>query len=693
MPLSINTVPDEWLREPSSAILHRPHPHPLRSHSAESVTTLKTCASKTQDQQSDSSFSNRPDSCVLTNSPYNHRRSVHTIGSSRDSFYVLPLLPQQPTFRAPQSAPPEGFFDVTMSSVGDEKIPVVATRPPLRPTVSFGSVSRYSYYSDMSVMSGTTLDQKSEAIAAAEELALQRRVQQARPPPEPLGWTFYASFATLCLLSLLCGLSTTTIATSLPTIAQDLSIGAVQAFWLITSFVLTSTVSQPLLTRLAAAIDAKALLIISLLVFASGSTASALGTTYAAVLAGRCLEGIGTGGVMTLSHFVLHQLTRGQPSARSERVVSLVYWLGAAIGPVIGAAATSSVGWRYIFWIHLPLAIIGILTIPFVLRLPLPQGSIWTKFQPIDCLAFVLLTGPLVSVVIAISWGGTLHAWSSWRTLLPLILGLTGLVFWIQYSRYRTDPIVPVYILHRASALVSYFGIMVLNMLYISIVYFMAVFYLAAEDLIPTTASLAIGPWTFALVVMALIGGAMIGVTGYRWAIWLGWSFVVAATGLMVLLKPATATRICIPIGLMSGMAMGLLSPALAAAVTAARTENERLDALSLHSFFSSLGQTLGIAVGSAVLLNQLKASMDANSLLAGDASVYIQDAVAMINVIKASPVQQIDLHEALTTAYTDALRWVWVTMCIFASITFVLSIWFTEGQRRGAASDEEQVR
>jgi len=175
----------------------RPHPHPLRSHSSESIYQIR-------DVKSD-----QPESSLLNSTndaPYRqHRRSRSVHGIDRSSFASIPALPAFP----PQvAAPSTERFDnaaILEPTQGSKDFPVVPVRPPLRPTISFGGETRMSYASI------TSIEEKSKEIAVAEH---QRRQKQQILAVS--SWRSCASFAILCLLSLFNGMATTSLATVLP---------------------------------------------------------------------------------------------------------------------------------------------------------------------------------------------------------------------------------------------------------------------------------------------------------------------------------------------------------------------------------------------------------------------------------------------------------------------------------------------
>ena len=392
----------------------------------------------------------------------------------------------------------QGFGTRPDNSVRTADFAVVPTRPPLRPTVSFGNKSTYSYYSSVN----DDLEQKSQAIAVEEEA--QRNASHLR---------MYSCVGVLCCLNFLCGMNITSLATALPTLASDLNLPAVQSFWLVNTYLLSATVIQPLSMRLSAAVGGKPLLSSGLLLWAAGSTVSALAKTVVGLLIGRAITGIGAGVVGILISLVLRQLQPRKPNA--ERSVSLSFWLGTFAGAIIGGALAQSSTWRYIFYLNLPICLLALVSLPWLLQLPSSKGASWKSLLRLDYVGWLLLFGSVTSFSLAASWAGTSYSWTSLQTLVPLITGAVCFVCWIIRSLYAQDSIFPVSIFRRPPGVVSCVGTIVHCMIFVSLVYFTPFLRLGGH-LSPLVLALTLSPYTLALAILSLSGGIAIA-SFHRW--------------------------------------------------------------------------------------------------------------------------------------------------------------------------------
>jgi MFS family permease len=549
----------------------------------------------------------------------------------------------------------QGFGSRPDDSFRTADFAVVPTRPPLRPTVSFGNKSTYSYYSS----ANDDLEQKSQALAVEEEA--QRNASHLR---------LYACVAILCCLNFLCGMNISSLATSLPTLAYDLDLPAVQSFWLINTYLLSATIIQPLSMRLSAAIGSKPLLSSGLLLWAGGSITSALAKTIVGLLVGRAVTGVGAGVVGILIPLVLPQL-QPQGHTNSERSVSLSFWLGAFAGAIVGGALAQPSTWRYIFYLNLPICLLALVGLPWLLRLSSTQGVSWRSLLRLDYIGWLLLSGSITSFSLTASWAGTSYSWTSLQTLVPLITSAVCFVCWIIRSLYAQDSILPVSIFRKPPGVVSCLGIMVHGIIFVGLVYFTPFLHLGGH-LNPMVLALTLSPYTLALAILSLSGGIAIA-SFHRWSAWVGWAIVATSVGLLMLAKETDVRSVGVPISLIVGMALGILAGSLSATIQSTPSnDDETIYAAPLSVFFSTLGNTLGLTISSCVFLNRLRHEMQSTESLLGNAEMFTRDAVRMALVTQNLPADQPGLKANLIVAYINALHWVWIVLAMLAGIAFL---------------------
>ncbi|EME38551.1 hypothetical protein DOTSEDRAFT_57602 [Dothistroma septosporum NZE10] len=581
----------------------------------------------------------------------------------------------------------EGFHplvDAAGTSPGTPDLPVIPVRPPLRPTASYGSASDVSYYSP----TASQLVNKAPSVSI-EELFNER--EQSRPTCGH-DWRYYATLTCLASLNFSCDLSTTVLSTALPAVSDDLDLNTLQAFWVPGSLLLSAALLQPLYMRLENVFGSKALLLLAITTFACGSVASALATTTTWLFAGQCLQGIGVGGISLLAESIVGQtrpISGSQPAGRHAwtRSTSHVYWIGFAVGPVVGGACAQTVGWRHVFWVQILFSLISLFGLFFLLRQPAVKAdSLRDRFVKVDHLGWTLMTAAVSTMTISIFWSGLASSWSSYRTWVPLTLGFTCLIAWFLYNGFRIELILPGAILRKRSAAITCFGACTRGILLAAILYFLPIFF-QLMGMKPVKSGLSLAPWTLAIAALGVASGAIISMTGHRLTVWAGWGLTAAGCGLMILFSRFAGAILFVPVEILAGIGLGLLCPSLAVAIeSVASNDDESSHAVPLFTYFSTLGQCIGVLAGGTIFSKAMENGVADNQYLSVGAVAYTHNAISFINKINATTLEPQGLHSALVTVYTQSLRYVWIFTCSIATLALILSICFTSGTKKPEA-------
>ena len=468
--------------------------------------------------------------------------------------------------------------------------------------------------------------------------------------------------------------------TSLQIISQQLRTTSIQAFWCGTSFLLASTVFQPTFASLSHNFGRKPILLSAIIFFAAGAIVAAIAKNSVVLLAGRSIQGIGGGGIISLSEVLITDLVPLRERGTWFGYQSGVWALGSVTGPIIGGAFAQHVTWRWIFWINIPICGIGLVAILFLLRLNRRPGSFYSKLAAFDWVGAFLLTASATSFLIPITWGGVMYPWSSWRTILPLILGVAGMLAFLWHEVYHaSEPVIRFGIFQNRTAIVNYLGTFVHGIVLWCLLYYLPLYYEGVKNYTPTIAGLAAFPETFTVAPASIIVGIAITITGrFRWAIWAGWFLTVLGMGVLYDLTPDTSIPAWIFMNLVPGMGLGMLYSSLAYATQASADQADVAFAAAMYTFARSFGQSIGVAIGGTIFQAQLKVKLAAYPALISNSTQLAQDASALVQVIKAMP-RTMPERGMLVDAYADSMKIVWATMAGLAFVALMLST-LTEG-------------
>lgn len=449
---------------------------------------------------------------------------------------------------------------------------------------------------------------------------------------------------------------------------------------------------QPTFASLSYIFGRKPLLLIALLLFTVGAIVGALAQNFTSLLIGRSIQGVGGGGIISLTEILITDLVPLRERGKWFGFQSLTWALGSVTGPLVGGAFAQEATWRWIFWINLPFCGLGFLTLPYCLRLHHPPGRFAGKLLRFDWVGAFLLTASTTSFLMPVSWGGVMFAWSSFRTLVPLILGICGLFIFVMYETYvAKTPLIPLRIFINRTAAVNYIGTLVHGMVLWCLLYYLPLYYEAVKAYSPIIVGVAVFPETFTVAPASVLVGVAVSITGrFRWAIWSGWLLTVLGMGLLYLLRPETSVPAFVFLNLIPGLGMGLLFSSMNLASQAAATERYVGFAAAMYIFMRSLGQGIGVAVGGVVFQSRFAVELRRYPDLAVNATALTQDASGLVQVIKAMPDGAAE-RTTIVSAYADALKVVWVVMAGLAFVALILSFG-TKGLSLDAELETEQA-
>lgn len=521
--------------------------------------------------------------------------------------------------------------------------------------------------------------------------------QESITPLEPVpaefkpGRGFILAFLSICIITLAAALDATSLSIALPIIAEKLHGTAIEAFWAGTSFLVTSAVFQPVIAGLSHVFGRKNLVLLSAVFFAVGSILAAVATSFTLMLVGRSIQGIGGGGILTLGEILVTDLVPLAARGAWFGYLGSMWAIGSVTGPLMGGAFAQNVSWRWIFWINIPIIGLGSVAIFFFLVLDHVPGTLIAKVKKFDWLGSIFFIASTVSLLIPMTWGGVMYPWNHWRTLVPLLLGVAGIIgsgfyeYWLSTKAVdkdgnalpgdHVDPIIRFSIFSNATLIITYVETVIHGMILWSLLYYLPLYYEGVKGYTPIISGVAILPETSFVAPMSVIVGITCAATGrYRWAIWTGWILTTLGSGLLILLKPHTSIPGWVFLNVTVSIGTGMLFPAMALAIQAASRPQDAGHSVAFYSFIRVFGQSLGVAVGGVIFQNQIKTHLLTYPLLADKAAEYSQDATALVTVIKA--MAEGEMKDQLIQAYADSLSTIWIVMCALSAVGMVASLW-----------------
>ncbi|MGW3344856.1 MFS transporter [Nonomuraea rubra] len=395
----------------------------------------------------------------------------------------------------------------------------------------------------------------------------------------------------LMLGMLLAALDQTIVSTALPTIVSDLG-GLERLSWVVTGYLLASTVSTPLWGKLGDQYGRKKLFIGAICIFLAGSALCGLSQNMGELIAFRAVQGLGGGGLMVLAQAIVGDVVSARERGRYQGFFGAVFAVSSIVGPLLGGVFVDRLSWHWVFYINLPLGAVAL----FVIVAVLPGDDTRTK-HTIDYAGVVLLGAATSCLVLMTTWGGTTYAWTD-----PVILGLAGaavalLAGWVLVARRAAEPVLPLGLFRvRAFAMSSVVGFVVGFGMFGALTY-LPLFLQVVHGVSPTLSGVYLLPMMAGMLTMSIVSGQIISKTGkYRFLPIAGTA--VATVG-MFLLATLTEGSSLLAMGaylLVLGVGLGMTMQVLVIVVQNAVDFKDLGVATSGATFFRSIGGSFGVA-------------------------------------------------------------------------------------------------
>jgi len=452
----------------------------------------------------------------------------------------------------------------------------------------------------------------------------------------------------LVLGMFLAALDQTIVSTAIKTIGNDLNGLEAQA-WVTTAFLITSTIAAPLFGKLSDIYGRKRLFMFSIVIFVVGSALCGLATSMYELAIFRAFQGIGAGGIMPLALAVIGDIIPPRERARYQGYMMAVFASASVLGPVLGGLLSGAhdflgvAGWRWIFYINVPIAAVALVVVAKVLHLDHERRE-----RRIDWWGSVLLAVGLVPLLVIAEQGRT-WGWASVGAFTCYILGAAGLTLfvWTQH-RMGEDALLPLRLFRSptfsvASAQVAIIGMAMFGGLSVIPLYLQIV-----KGASPTKSGLLLLPLVLGMMAASLGSGRLIARTG-RYKIFpvVGSVLMVIGMGLLITLHADTPLWQTDVFMVIFGVGLGLNMQSLVLAMQNSVPAKDMGVASAASTFFRSVGGTLGTAIFLSILFTLAGTKIGHEYAKAPSDPGYLAAA-------KAHPDQIASLHQHLSGGLDD---------------------------------------
>jgi EmrB/QacA subfamily drug resistance transporter len=410
------------------------------------------------------------------------------------------------------------------------------------------------------------------------------------------GRRLWVILGALLLGMLLAALDQTIVSTALPTIVGDLHGGSHLA-WVVTAYLLSSTVSTPLWGKLGDQYGRKTFFQAAIVIFLVGSALCGLSQTMTELIVFRALQGLGGGGLMVGAQTIIGDVVSPRDRGRYMGLFGAMFAMATVIGPLIGGLCVTYLSWRWVFYINLPFGILAL----FVTGAVLP-GHLRRVHHAIDYAGTLLLAGSATSLIIFASLGGISWPWGSGPSIATLALGIMLAIGFLLVERVAAEPVIPLHLftvrVFNASSAIGF----VMGFAMFGALTFLPLFLQNVKGVSPTVSGLRILPLMLGMLGASVTSGRLVTRWG-RYKIFpvLGSALMTLGAYLLSFIDASMNSWLLAFYMFVFGVGMGLIMQVLVVAVQNAVSYKELGVATSSATFFRMIGGSFGTAVFGAI--------------------------------------------------------------------------------------------
>ncbi len=403
----------------------------------------------------------------------------------------------------------------------------------------------------------------------------------------------------LMLGMFLAALDQTVVSTALPTIVGDLH-GASHLTWVVTAYLLASTVSTPLWGKLGDQFGRKFFFQGAIVLFLIGSALSGLSQSMLQLILFRALQGLGGGGLMVGAQTIVGDVVSPRERGRYMGLFMAMFGVTTVIGPLIGGVFVEYLSWRWIFYINIPIGAVALV----VTAVALP-GTLSREHRVIDYLGTLLLAGSASCLVLFTSLGGTTYRWSSPVVVSFAVLGVLLGAGFLLAERRAAEPVIPLHLFtNKVFTAASAIGFVV-GFAMFGAMTFLPLFLQEVKGVSAVASGVRLFPMMGGLLVGSIGSGMLVSRYGrYKVFPVVGTALMTLGLYLMSLIGVSTGAWVMAGYMAVFGLGLGLVMQVLVVAVQNAVPYEELGTATSGTTFFRMIGGSFGTAVFGALYAN-----------------------------------------------------------------------------------------
>ncbi|KAH8680110.1 MFS multidrug transporter-like protein [Tricladium varicosporioides] len=483
----------------------------------------------------------------------------------------------------------------------------------------------------------------------------------------------------LCSAVFLAALDITIITTALPTISEHFHSNAGYT-WIGSAYLLANAASTPSWGKFSDIWGRKPILLIAAAIFFIGSLLCAVSVSIGMLIAARCIQGIGGGGLIILVNIAISDLFSMRNRGKYFGMVGMVWAFASAVGPILGGVFTEKVSWRWCFYINLPITGTVFIALCFFLHLDNPKTPVWDGLKAVDWAGSLLIVGGTLMLLLGLEFGGITHPWSSATVVCLIVFGIvTAGLFVLNEWKFARYPVMPLRLFNKRSNIAALGVCFCHGFVFIAGTYYLPLYFQAVIGATPLLSGVYLLALALTLSIVSGMTGVFIKKTGkYLPPIWFGMLFMTFGFGLLIDLGPTANWGKIIGFQIVAGIGVGpnFQSPLIALQNFVA--PRDIATATATFGFVRNLSTSISVVIGGVVFQNEMQKKLpQLISSLGAQAAQALSggSAGASVGIVGQLPPAQ---RRVAREAFADSLRIMWIMYVAFAALGLLISFFIS---------------
>ncbi|KIL35048.1 MFS transporter [Cohnella kolymensis] len=395
----------------------------------------------------------------------------------------------------------------------------------------------------------------------------------------------------------------TIVSTAMPRIIAILG-GMEYYTWVITIYMLTSTIATVLVGKLSDIYGRKPFILAGIIFFIIGAFLTGFSTDIFQLIAYRGIQGIGAGIIMASAFTAVGDLFAPRERGKWTGIMMAVFGFSSVLGPTLGGWLIDNMDWQWLFWIFLPLGVVA-----FILILTLFPKVERKAGEKIDYSGSLFLSLTITALLLGFSWAGTKYDWGSVQVIGLFAAAAVCLVIFLFIETKATSPVLPLALFRNDIVTLSNIIGFIMNAGMMGALIYLPFFVQGVEGISPTYSGYVTMPMSIAMVIVSTVIGRWITKTGKykRYAV-LGMPVMICG---MLIMAYMNSVPLAVVAMIVFGIGLGMGMPVFSLTVQNAVSPAQLGVATSSSQLFRNLGGTIGIAVMGTIMQSSLRTNME----------------------------------------------------------------------------------